>query len=179
VLRVGQELTQPLSGERYLVQSTAASSGGALFRVETRFAPTRFRIVEHLHPAQEERFVVLGGRIWLEVDGHGRWVAAGETATVPPGRPHRWLSPEHCSALVEFRPALRAEDLFATVARLAADGHLTRRGMIRNPLLGALFLDEFWPEVRYTGPIAAASPFARAVAPLVRRLGLRLPRTEP
>jgi hypothetical protein len=76
---------------------------------------------------------------------------------------------------IEFRPALRTAELFATLGAIAVAGGLNKRGIPRNLLLGALFVHEFRDEVRAAGVLrplnAVAVPFAR----VARSLGMKLP----
>ena len=57
--------------------------------------------------------------------------------------------------LVEFRPALRTEIAFETLAGLAHDRMTTAAGVPRNPLRLALVLREFEDEIRFVRPPSA------------------------
>ena len=56
------------------------------------------------------------------------------------GAPHAaWnAGEERVHVLVDFRPALRTEVAFETLAGLARDGKTTKTGVPSNPLLAAL-----------------------------------------
>ena len=55
------------------------------------------------------------------------------------------------------RPALRTEDFFVAVGRLAQEGKLTAKGA-GNPLLGAALLHRFRDEFRPTSPPPVVQP---------------------
>ena len=106
----------------------------------------------------------------------------GDLVVVEPGAYHRFANAGDEPAIVRVRvtPALRMEELFETVAALAAEGRTLPSGMPR-PLDLALFMREFEQEV--TAPVAPA--LARTVmAPLAaigerRGLAARYRRSRP
>jgi hypothetical protein len=77
-----------------------------------------------------------------------RTAGAGDVVVVPPGTPHTWrnCASEESRAVVELRPALRMEAVFESLAGLAAQGKLDRRGF-PSPLQGAVIAREFKDEL--------------------------------
>ncbi|MEV0719687.1 cupin domain-containing protein [Asanoa sp. NPDC050611] len=131
---------------------------------ELRLAPGGRVPSGHVHPAQEERFTVVEGRMRFRVDGHSLVVGPGQTVTVAPGVRHHFANagPTEVFVLVETRPAMRMEELLEVAAELARGRHGRARrlpGLI--DLL--LFMDEFRSEVR-------APYFAGAVGSVVRAI---------
>jgi mannose-6-phosphate isomerase-like protein (cupin superfamily) len=178
----GQVLNNPISGERFIFSQTAADTGGELLAVEFVVAPDGRVPGAHVHPVQEERFEVVRGIMRFKRGRETVVAGPGETVVVPAGTAHRFANAgdEPAVLRIEVRPALRMEQLWETVAALAAEGRTFRSGLPR-PLDLAVFMREFEQEVR--APFAPGLTRA-ATAPLawlaVRR-GLagryQLPRT--
>lgn len=96
------------------------------------------------HPRQEERFVVLSGRMGVRAAGRKRVLKAGEEVVVPPGTPHTFWNAgeEELHHVVELRPALEHEAFFETVFGLQRNGRFPVEGQKRppNPLQSALLV---------------------------------------
>src|SRR5688500_5540455 len=76
--------------------------------------------------------------------------------------------------LVDFRPALRTEIAFETLAGLARDGKTNMAGAPRNPLQLALILREFEEEIYFVRPrLAVQRVILGALAFIWRLLGYR------
>lgn len=54
----------------------------------------------HHHPAEDELFLVLEGRLRLEFRDRAVWLEAGEMLMVPRGVEHRPVSPDGCRVLL-------------------------------------------------------------------------------
>jgi mannose-6-phosphate isomerase-like protein (cupin superfamily) len=69
----------------------------------------------HLHPRQDEHFVVHEGELGAEVDGTALTVRAGQTLDIPAGTPHRmWnAGATPVRATWQTRPALRTAEFWA------------------------------------------------------------------
>ena len=67
------------------------------------------------------------------------------------------------------RPALRTEDFFVAVGRLAQEGKLTAKGA-GNPLLGAALLHRFRDEFRPTSPPPVVQPVVFGALAILARL---------
>jgi quercetin dioxygenase-like cupin family protein len=143
----------PATGEWIEYTAVAEDTGGELVRFNWRSVPGGV-ITEHIHPHQEERFIVLAGEACFTLDGKEIVARAGETVVVPAGVRHSEGNPGpgEITAVVELRPARRTKEFHEAVAGLAADGRTTPRGAPRNPLqLGATFW-HFRRESRVTSP---------------------------
>ena len=151
----GQTIANPVSGERITFLQTAADTDGELLEFELELTPDGSVPGAHVHPAQEERFHVLSGRMKFR-RGWRRVVAeAGETVVVPAGTVHRFenAGDEVARCRVEVVPALDMEQLLETTVELAMEGNVMRSGMPR-PLHLALFVQRFRREVRAPFPPA-------------------------
>jgi quercetin dioxygenase-like cupin family protein len=143
----------PATGEWIEFTAVAEDSDGQLVRFSWRSVPGGL-VTEHVHPRQEERFIITSGEARFTLNGEELVARAGDTVVVPAGVRHSEGNhgrAEVC-AVVELRPALRSKEFHEAVAGLAADGRTTPRGAPRNPLqLGATFW-HFRHESRVTSP---------------------------
>lgn len=178
----GQVLRNPVSGERFVFHTTADDSAGKLLEFDLVIEPRGRVPGGHIHPGQQESFEVRAGTMKFRKGLRTVTARPGDLVVVEPGTFHRFANAGDEPAVVRCRvtPALRMEQLFETVAALAAEGRTLPSGMPR-PLDLALFMREFGDEV--AAPIAPA--LARAVmAPLAslaerRGLGERYQRYHP
>jgi quercetin dioxygenase-like cupin family protein len=149
----GQVLVNPVSGEKFVFHTTAGDSAGKLLEFQLTVEPHGQVPGGHVHPGQRESFEILDGTMRFRKGLRTVTATAGDLVVVEAGTYHRFANAGDQPALVRVRvePALRMEDLFETVAALAADGRTLPNGMPK-PLDLALFMREFEHEVR--APIA-------------------------
>jgi quercetin dioxygenase-like cupin family protein len=163
------------TGEWIQFTAVAENTGGQLVRFNWRSVPGGL-ITEHIHPHQEERFIITAGQAHFTLDGEERVAEAGETIIVPAGVRHSEGNPgpAEIQAVVELRPALRSQQWHEALAGLVADGKTTSRGAPRNPFqLGATFW-HFRHESRVTSPpIAVQNLLLPPLAALAKILGVR------
>ena len=178
----GQIIENPVSGERIVFNRTAADTGGEYLEIELRLEPDGKVPGMHVHPAQEERFEVLEGRMRFRLGMKTIDAGPGDVVTVPAGKAHKFSNPGEETAVtrVTVTPALDMEDLFETTVALAEDGRVTSSGMPK-PLDLALFVREFKREVR--GPYTPGALQRAMLAPLAKIAAMRghdaRYRTEP
>jgi quercetin dioxygenase-like cupin family protein len=178
----GQVLVNPDSGERFVFHTTAGESRGALLEFDLVVEPHGRVPGGHVHPGQQESFEVREGLMRFRRGLRTMTAGPGDLVVVEPGTYHRFANAGDEPAIVRVRvtPALRMEELFETVAALAAEGRTLPSGLPR-PLDLALFMREFEQEV--AAPLAPG--LARAVmAPLAaigerRGLAARYRRLHP
>jgi quercetin dioxygenase-like cupin family protein len=149
MFHAGDQIENPVTGERLVFHEASAENGGRRVVFETIVRPGGFVAAAHLHPLQTERFEVLAGALGLR---HGRQrleLVPGESATVDPGIPHKFWNAG--AEEVRFRctvsPALRFERLIATMYSLAADGKTNKKGM-PNPIRLAVIANHHFDDVR-------------------------------
>jgi quercetin dioxygenase-like cupin family protein len=142
-------IDNPISGERIVIHQTATETGGTLLAWELRLAPGGRVPSSHAHPAQEERFTVVEGRMRFRVAGRKIIVGPGKTVMVPPGTVHGFANAAGTPArvLVTTTPALEMEALLETAAAMAREQRLAGRSLPRLFDL-ALFMTDFEREVR-------------------------------
>jgi hypothetical protein len=137
--------------------------------MELMLEPSGFVAAPHIHPHQEERFEVLEGTARLRVGGILQDARPGEVVTVAAGTSHAPSNPtdQRCRMLVEFRPALRTQELLETLFGWVAEGK-TREGLPTNPLRLAVVAREYRSEIR---PVPDRSvPLSRLPGPLLSGL---------
>jgi quercetin dioxygenase-like cupin family protein len=66
----------------------------------------------HIHSRQEERFIVLTGRLLVRRGRDRIHVGPGQEARIPAGVRHTFVAEVDSTYTVEFRPALRVEGFF-------------------------------------------------------------------
>jgi quercetin dioxygenase-like cupin family protein len=162
----GQVIENPVSGERITFRKTSADTDGELLEFDIELTPDGHVPGMHVHPAQEERFEVVGGSVRFQKGLRRVTAEAGDVVVVEPGKAHKFenVGGEEAVMRVQVRPALEMERLFETAVALAEEGRVTSKGMPR-PLELALFVREFKDEVRGPGTPgwaqrAALSPLA-------------------
>ena len=166
----GQVIDNRVSGERFIFHTTSGDSGGRLLEFDLVVEPHGRVPAGHVHPGQQESFEVLEGIMKFRKGLRTVTAGPGDLVVVEPGTFHRFANAGEEPALVRVRvaPALRMEELFETVAALAAEGRTLPSGMPR-PLDLALFMREFRAEV--AAPVAPG--LARAVMAPLAAIGQR------
>jgi quercetin dioxygenase-like cupin family protein len=181
--RAGDELVNPVTGLRTVFRKTARETSGELLEVDWIGEPGWSTGLDHIHPRQEERFEVLSGKLGLRVEGIERVLSTGETTVAPAGSAHAaWnaSSDDEVHVLVDFKPVLRTETAFETLAGLARDGKTNKAGAPRNPLLLALVLHHFEEEIYFVRPpLVIHRVIFGALAKVARLLGYRAEHPYP
>lgn len=136
MIHSGQTLENPVTGERFTFTHTAASTDGELLAFELALRPGGAVPIPHVHPIQTERFEMLSGTMRFRVGLRHVTAEAGDVLEIEPGVMHGFANAgdEEVRVLVEVRPALAMEDMFAEVIAMAEAGRMTRRGMPRSLL---------------------------------------------
>ncbi len=171
MIRPGERLENPVTGEMMIFHETAAETGDAFVRVETIVKPDGFVAAAHVHPAQTERFDILEFRLGKEIVR----VGAGDELVVPPGTAHQFwnVGEGEAAFLMEVRPALKFESLIETMFTLAAEGKTGKRGL-PGPFRLAVIAREHFDTVQLPFPPVLLQRAALAIgAPLGRALGYR------
>jgi len=173
MIRPGDRLENPVTGEVLVFHRTAKETNGEAVLVETIVRPDGFVAAAHVHPYQTERFEVVEGLLGLRVGDKELVAKPGDIAVVAPGTPHRFWNAgkEEARFLCEVRPALQFESLIETMFTLAAEGKTNRKGL-PNPLRLSVIAQRHFDTVRLPFPPAVLQRAALAVgAPLGKALG--------
>ena len=149
MIRTGDILENPVTGERMKFLKTAADTSGEAVVVELELAPTGFVAMPHVHPLQSERFEIVEGTVAFKLGRETIVAEVGDVVTVEPGTPHKFWneSGEPARFVTVVRPALRFEELIETMYSLAADGKTSKKGM-PNPLRLAVIARHHFDDVR-------------------------------
>jgi quercetin dioxygenase-like cupin family protein len=173
MIRAGDAIENPVTGERLVFLQTSRETDGEAVVIETFVRPHGFVAAAHVHPAQEERFEVLRGTVGFKVGGETTIAGPGHRLTVPAGTRHKfWNAGDDVAHFVcEIRPALQFESLIETMFSLAADGKTNRKGM-PNPLRLAVIANAHFDTVRLPFPPAWMQKAGLALgSPMGRMLG--------
>jgi quercetin dioxygenase-like cupin family protein len=173
LIRAGDAIENPVTGERLVFRQTSRETNGEAVVFETFVKPNGFVAAAHVHPNQEERFQVLHGRVGFRVGSKEIVAGPGQRLTVPAGTAHKFWNAgdDEAHFVCEVRPALQFEQLIETMFGLAADGKTSRKGM-PNPLRLAVIAQHHFDDVRLPFPPAWMQRMGLALgAPLGRLLG--------
>ena len=173
MLRAGDVIENPVTGERVVVIEGSEDTGGAYLVGELTVGPGGQVVGEHIHDHLDETFEVLSGRISVRLDGRDFELGEGERAFVPRGSAHDWWNDSGENAVVRVRiePAGRFEEMLTTVFALARAGRTNAKGM-PGPLQLALFAREFEPVMRLTRPPRIVQRIVFGIlAPIARMRG--------
>jgi mannose-6-phosphate isomerase-like protein (cupin superfamily) len=169
--RSGEEIQNPVAGLTLHFVRTAAETDGELLEVEAIYEPSSIEPVEHFHPRQDEHFEVLEGTLRAKIDGELRELRAGDVLDVPAGTPHAMWNASDRRARTKWqtRPALRTEEFFETVFRLAREGKTNDKGM-PNPLQLGVVAQTYRDEFRTTKPPQGLQALLLPVVSAIGRL---------
>jgi mannose-6-phosphate isomerase-like protein (cupin superfamily) len=173
MIRSGDTIHNPVTGERITFHQTSADTNGEAVVIECTVEPDGFVAAAHVHPSQTERFAVVEGRLGMKVGRKKLLLERGDAAVVEPGTPHKFwnMGEERVRFVCEVRPAQQFESLLETMFALAQDGKTNKKGM-PNPLRLAVIAREHFDTVRLPQPPAWLQRAGLALgAPLGRLFG--------
>ena len=186
MIRTGDVLHNPVTGELMQFLQTSADTNGEYVHVEVVVEPNGFVAAAHVHPYQTERFEIVSGQVTFAAGGREFIALAGEEVLVEPGTPHKFWNSGAGEARFrcEIRPALTFESLIETMFALANDGKTNTKGM-PNPLRLAVIANAHYDTVRLPFPPAWMQKAGLALgAPLGKLVGYKpvyapAPTSEP
>jgi mannose-6-phosphate isomerase-like protein (cupin superfamily) len=173
MIRSGDTIHNPVTGERITFHQTSADTNGEAVVIECTVQPDGFVAAAHLHPSQTERFNVIDGRLGMKVGRKKLLLERGDVAEVEPGTPHKFwnMGEDEVRFVCEVRPALQFESLLETMFSLAAEGKTNRKGM-PNPLRLAVIAKRHFDTVQLPFPPAWMQAAGLAIgAPLGKLVG--------
>lgn len=175
MLRAGDSIENPVTGEWLVFKKTSAETNGESVLFECVVQPGGFVAAAHVHPFQQERFQVIEGSVTFRLNGQELPAGSGDCILVPPGIKHQFWNAGDTEArfACEVSPALGFEQLIETMFSLAQAGKTNRKGM-PNPLRLAVIARAHFDTVRLPFPPAWMQRIGLALgAPLGRLLGYR------
>jgi quercetin dioxygenase-like cupin family protein len=149
MIRAGDELVNPVTGERLVWELTSHDTGGEYTLFDTYVEPGGSVASAHVHPYQLEIFTVIEGRLGVRRGREKLELGPGQVAMIDPGMRHKfWNAGDDTVRFrAEVRPALQFESLIETMFGLAADGKTNRKGM-PGPLRLAVVANHHFDVVR-------------------------------
>jgi quercetin dioxygenase-like cupin family protein len=167
MIKPGDTLENPVTGERFTFTDTATSTGGELLAFELGLRSGGQVPVPHVHPIQTKRFEVLHGHMRFRIRWRTVVAGPGEVVEVKPGLTHGFANAgdEEARVRVEVRPALAMEEMLGEVVAMARTGRMSRRGLPRNPLDFALLARTYDREAH--APLLSVRAQRLLLAPLV------------
>jgi quercetin dioxygenase-like cupin family protein len=175
MIRAGDTIENPVTGERLVFKKTAAETDGEYVLFECFVKPSGFVAAAHVHPSQHERFQIIEGSITFKLNGQELTARPGDCIHVPPGMKHQFRNAgdDEARFACEVRPALDFERLIETMFSLAQAGKTNRKGM-PNLLRLAVIAQAHLGTVHLPYPPVWIQRFGLALgAPLGRLVGYR------
>jgi len=144
----GDELVNPITGERIVFRKTAADTDGTLLEMDDFWTQPGHRTPAHVHPEMQERWEIIAGTACFRVAGVERIAGPGGVVVAAPGVPHQAWNPavEPVHVRIQMRPALRWETFVERLFALASDGPRGERGT-PDPVPMLELLREFSREI--------------------------------
>jgi quercetin dioxygenase-like cupin family protein len=176
VLRSGDVIANPVTGERVVVRATARDSGGERFEIERFLPPDYPRQPERVHPRQETQITVVRGLAGFKLEGKVRMALPGERLLAPAGARHQLWNAGGDTLHVRFeqRPGLEStERLLLALCALAAAGKTDSNGT-PGLLQRAVMIPAYADALRLTSPPwPVQRALCRLLGPLARARGHR------
>jgi quercetin dioxygenase-like cupin family protein len=149
VFHAGDQIENPVTGERLIFHETSAETNGERVVFETIVQPGGFVAAAHVHPFQRERFEALAGTLGMRRGKEKVELGPGDVVTVEPGIAHKFWNAgdDEARFVCTVTPALQFERLIATMYTLAAAGKTNKKGM-PNPVRLAVIANHHFDDVR-------------------------------
>lgn len=171
---VGQHIENPVAGDAVTFVTLPSGPSGPLV-ADMVTVPGGDGPPEHVHPHASETFAVAEGCILVEERGVRTVVHAGETRTVAPGTPHRFLSHGAVPATtrVTLDPGGSMGPFLETFYELASAGRLDAEGkpaLLQIAVTFAAVRDDIRPTI---APWPAQRVMQALLGPVGRARGLK------
>ena len=90
MIRAGESIENPVTGERLVFTATSAETGGEYVRFECFVEPSGSVAAAHIHPFQEELFEIIEGSVTFKISGRELPTRPGDRILVPAGTKHQF-----------------------------------------------------------------------------------------
>jgi quercetin dioxygenase-like cupin family protein len=172
-----QVVEDPTLRQRLTFRRSVDEDGSEVLHVEAWVDPGG-GVPPHVHPAMEERFEVLAGRLSFLAGKKWRTAGPGETVIVPAGVRHAYRNRENETAHVvcQVRPPSRLQEFLEDAAALGRAGKLSRHGLPKSldGLLKAAAMAHHYSDMTTFGfPPLPPRAIQRLTFPFLARLGER------
>src|SRR2546429_8711261 len=85
MINPGDPIESPVTGEKMTFLVTGNESTGQLLRIDMSVRPGGFVAAEHVHPLQQERFLIKAGQITLRIRENEQHYKTGDEVAFPLG----------------------------------------------------------------------------------------------
>lgn len=164
----------PVTGERFRFHTRPDDPSTQPLELDLWATPDMSPLAAHVHPKQDETFVVNTGSIEVTRRNEDSIVTAGESVTVTAGTPHTWSNAgeEQLHLTIRFEPGLRTEAFLRDLATLAQRGEVSADGAPSLLHVAALY-DAYGYELLHLAspPLRVQKLVFGVLAPIARRLG--------
>jgi mannose-6-phosphate isomerase-like protein (cupin superfamily) len=170
MVKIGDQIENPLSGERFVFLTTVKESHGRLLRMQVFVPPGRGpRMPPHLHPAHRSRFVIHSGN--MQVVLNAQMYGPGDQILIPIHVPYNWhvTGKEALCFTAEFEPAGEWAAIFESTCTLGRDQMAGKR---RNVVLASAVLLNHYRDHLYISGMSI--PMQKCVFALLAFVGRRL-----
>jgi hypothetical protein len=154
VLRSGDAIANPMTGEHVVIRVTARESGGERFEAERFLPPEHPQQPERVHPRQETLITVVRGVAGFALEDKVRMAFPGEQLRASAGVRHQLWNAGGDTLHVRFeqRPGLEStERLLLALCALAAAGKTDSHG-IPGLLQRVVMIPAYADTLRLTSP---------------------------
>jgi quercetin dioxygenase-like cupin family protein len=156
-------------------RATGRETGGELLRIEFEADPGA-KVIRHRHLRQHERFEMVEGALRLRIGRRVTVAGPGESVELSPGVKHGFLNPGPRTArfFVEFRPALRTDELFVALWKLEREATSLRQ-LLPNLLRFGSLASEHGEGFFFLAslPVSFQLAIFRALGRIARALGVK------
>jgi quercetin dioxygenase-like cupin family protein len=121
----GTTIYNKIVGEKFTWLQTSKDTNGQRIVIDFELNSGGSLPVRHVHPDQEETFLLKKGSFKIELNGTTIVMKEGEKIVIPKGQPHQWWTnsdTEPAYLEVSFEPALNTEEFFEQWFGLYNDG---------------------------------------------------------
>src|SRR5579875_1753145 len=175
LVRVGEVLDNPVTGERGVIRVPPVESNGYRLVADVYVRPGGAVSGEHVHPSYTETYTMVRGGLAVRRGGHETDLRPGMRMEIPAGMAHDFWNAgrDEGRFVLEVQPTGRFLLMIRNLFMLAQDGKTDAKGM-PGLLQGVALGREFADTCRFTSP----PPFVQRVmfgllGPLARLAGRR------
>lgn len=169
--RKGHRIRNNITGEDVEFLETAAETNGKHLRFNLRVKAGGYVVVNHIHPKQNETFIMRNGQLKMLVGKENRYLEEGETITIPKGQAHQWWNDTNEEVLIEvlFEPAGNMEIFLEQFFGMCNDGITLPDGNLK--FMQAMAMTKKYDLYLSAPPVPLQKFLASLLGPVARMMG--------